>query len=112
MTAALAPFTLPHSVENTITASIGGALSVAAHVGGSTGALLAHAARVAFISGSDLGLRVAAVVVLAGCALALVPARPDRETRSRLRLVRDRGHAWRNTSGSPRGRSTRAYRSP
>ena len=78
MTAVLAPMRVPHAIESTITSSIGGALGVATRLGGSTGALLAHAARVAFISGSDLGLRTAAGVVLAGCLLALatVPARP------------------------------------
>jgi Na+/melibiose symporter-like transporter len=78
MTAALAPYHLPHAIENTILGSIGGALGVAARVGGATGHLLAHAARSAFISGADLGLRTAAAVVLAGCVLALLtlPARP------------------------------------
>jgi EmrB/QacA subfamily drug resistance transporter len=76
MAAALAPLAIPHAVANTITGSIGGALGVAAQVGGTAGRMLAHAAREAFISGSDLGLLAAAAVVLAGCALALatVPA--------------------------------------
>ena len=78
MTTALAPYHLPHAIENTILGSIGGALGVAARVGGATGHLLAHVARSAFISGADLGLLIAAAVVLAGCVLALVtlPARP------------------------------------
>ncbi len=78
MTAALAPYHLPHAVQNTILGSIGGALDVAARVGGATGHLLAHVARTAFISGADLGLATAAAVALAGCVLALLtlPARP------------------------------------
>ena len=78
MTAALAPYHLPHAIETTILGSIGGALGVAARVGGATGDLLAHVARSAFISGADLGLLTAAAVVLAGCVLALLtlPARP------------------------------------
>jgi len=77
MTAALAGLPVPHAIENTITSSIGGALGVAAQVGGDVGRLLTQAARTAFISGADLGMLTAAVVVLAGCALALVtvPAR-------------------------------------
>ncbi len=71
MTAVLAPLRVPRSVAADITGSIGGALEVAARVGGETGRQLVLAARTAFISGSDLGLLVAAVVVLAGCALAL-----------------------------------------
>ena len=78
MTAALAPYHLPHAIENTILGSVGGALGVAARVGGATGHLLAHVARSAFISGADLGLLIAAAVVLVGCVLALLtlPARP------------------------------------
>jgi Na+/melibiose symporter-like transporter len=79
MTAALAPYHLPHAIENTILGSIGGALGVAARVGGTTGHLLAHVARSAFISGADLGLATAAAVALVGCVLALVvlPASPS-----------------------------------
>jgi EmrB/QacA subfamily drug resistance transporter len=78
MTTALAPYHLPHAIENTILGSVGGALGVAARVGGATGHLLAHVARSAFISGADLGLLIAAAVVLVGCVLALLtlPARP------------------------------------
>ena len=65
-------------------------VGVAARVGGATGHLLAHVARSAFISGADLGLLIAAAVVLAGCVLALLtlPARPraaaDRNQRIRV----------------------------
>jgi EmrB/QacA subfamily drug resistance transporter len=79
MTASLAPYHLPHTIENTILGSIGGALDVAARVGGATGHLLAHVARSAFISGADLGLLTAAAVALAGCVLALaaLPVSPS-----------------------------------
>jgi len=78
MTAALAPYHLPHAIENTVLGSVGGALDVAARAGGAAGHLLAYAARSAFISGANLGLQIAAAVVLAGCVLALttLPARP------------------------------------
>ena len=68
---------MPHAIADTITGSIGGALAVAAQVGGAVGHLLTQAARAAFVSGADLGMLTAAVVVLAGCVLALVtvPAR-------------------------------------
>ena len=82
MTSLLAPYHLPHAVESSILGSVGGALGVAARVGGSTGALLAHAARIAFLSGMDLGLAIGAAVGLAGAivALAAVPGRPRAAT--------------------------------
>jgi hypothetical protein len=78
MVAALARHQVPPAIETTITGSVGGALGVAAHVGGSLGRLLTEAARSAFLSGGNLGLFTAAMVVLAGCVLALVtvPGRP------------------------------------
>ena len=72
MAASLAPLHVPQAIENTITSSIGGALGVADQIGGVSGRLLAHAARVAFLGGADLGLLTAAAVVLAGCVLALL----------------------------------------
>jgi EmrB/QacA subfamily drug resistance transporter len=79
MTTALTHYHLPSGIQGTILGSIGGALGVAARVGGATGQLLAHGARAAFISGGNLGLLTAAAVVLAGCvlALALLPSRPS-----------------------------------
>jgi EmrB/QacA subfamily drug resistance transporter len=78
VTAALAPYHVPHAALTTILGSLGGALAVAGHVGGVLGAALAHLARAAFISGMDLGLTVGAAVAMAGCllALALLPSRP------------------------------------
>jgi len=78
---ARAPVPVPRPIGATITGSIGGALAVATQAGGALGRLLTSAARSAFLSGGDLGLRTAAIVVLAGCALALltVPSRPRAE---------------------------------
>ena len=78
MTEALAPYHIPHAMEQTILGSIGGALDVAARAGGTIGDVLIYAARLAFVSGADLALTVAALVAAGGCALALatLPARP------------------------------------
>jgi hypothetical protein len=80
ITSTLAPYHLPATVLHTITGSLGGALGVAATVGGDTGALLAHAARVAFMSGDNVALAAGAVVAAAGAVLVLVtlPARQPR----------------------------------
>jgi EmrB/QacA subfamily drug resistance transporter len=77
----LAPYHLPHQINQTILGSLGGALQVAAHLGGSAASLLAHLASSAFISGMDLGLQAAAIVAFAGAAVALLllPARPAPE---------------------------------
>jgi EmrB/QacA subfamily drug resistance transporter len=78
MTGALTGYHLPGSVMHTINGSVGGALAVAGHVGGTAGAMLAHLARTAFLSGMDLGLRTAAAVAATGGLVALValPSRP------------------------------------
>ena len=57
--------------------SLPSALEVAHRIGGLTGEALVHAAHTAFISGTSLGLGVAAIVVLAGAlvALAALPGR-------------------------------------
>jgi EmrB/QacA subfamily drug resistance transporter len=72
MRTALAPRHVPAPVMHTILGSVGGALDVAAKVGGVLGLELGHVARSAFISGMDLGLATAAAVVIAGAALALL----------------------------------------
>ncbi len=79
LTGALAGYHVPASVLQVIVGSLGGALAVAAHLGGDLGAALAHLARAAFMSGMDLGLRTGAVVAAAGglLALAVMPARPS-----------------------------------
>ena len=81
LTHALAPYRVPHSIQETILGSLGSALGLARQLGGVTGQLLAQFARSAFISGMDLGLFVAALVALAGALLALfaLPSRPTPE---------------------------------
>ena len=78
MTAALATYRVPAPVMQAVLGSLGGALAVAAHLGGHLGAALAHLAHTAFMSGMDLGLRTGATVAAAGglLALALMPTRP------------------------------------
>jgi EmrB/QacA subfamily drug resistance transporter len=71
ITAALAPYHVPEAVMTTVRGSLGGALEVAARVGGTFGAGLAHLAREAFVSGMDLGLTVGAFVALGGCLIAV-----------------------------------------
>ena len=77
MTAALGARRLPEAVTHAILGSLGGALSVAGRAGGTTGALLARAARDAFMSGLKVSLGVGALVALAGALLAVagLPAR-------------------------------------
>ncbi len=71
MTAALAGRHVPAAISHTILGSLGGALAVAKAAGGVTGALLAHAARGAFMSGSEMAMGVGAGVALGGAVLVL-----------------------------------------
>ncbi len=77
MSPLLAHQSVPAAVERVILGSVGGALAVAQHAPGPTGAALAAAAKRSFISGMDLGLVVAsAVVAVAGViVLAVLPSR-------------------------------------
>ena len=59
-------------IMHTILGSFGGALAVASRVGGATGALLARAARAAFMSGLEVSFLVGAVVSLAGVVAVLI----------------------------------------
>lgn len=70
--AALAPYHVPSAVMGTVRSSLGGALEVAARVGGPLGAELADYARRSFVSGMDLGVLTGAFVALAGAVIALV----------------------------------------
>lgn len=81
VSSALAGQPVPAAALHTILGSVGGALAVAARVGGPLGAALAHVARAAFVSGADLGLRTAAAVGAVGALLALVvlPSRRSRD---------------------------------
>jgi hypothetical protein len=73
---------LPAGVHRTIVGSLGAALGTSEHLGGFAGAALAAAARAAFVSGMDLGLRVAAIVAFASVVLVLaaLPGRRAAET--------------------------------
>lgn len=73
----LAHYRVPTSVTHLIEGSLGDALAVGQHLGGSTGAALDSTARKAFSSGMDLTVLVGAVVSLVGVgvALALLPNR-------------------------------------
>jgi EmrB/QacA subfamily drug resistance transporter len=81
MTAALAGFRVPAPTMHIILGSVGGALAVAAHLGGYLGVALTHAAHAAFMSGMNLGLRTGAIIAATGGLLALVvmPSRPPAE---------------------------------
>jgi hypothetical protein len=72
MVSALVGRHVPQSVTQIIFGSLGAALAVAAHVGGSTGVELAGAARTAFMSGNEVALAVGAIVALAAAVLVLV----------------------------------------
>jgi len=101
MTTALAGRHLPAAAAHAILGSLGGALTVAAKVGGGTGALLAQAARAAFMSGNQTALAVGAAVALAGALLMLarLPSRTPRSTRSWNRHPATRGQRKGTTSG-------------
>jgi len=78
ITHALAGLPVPAATLHTITGSLGAALGVASHIGGVDGALLAHAARSAFMSGSHVSLAAGAAVALAATVVVLLalPSRP------------------------------------
>ncbi len=69
---ALAGRHLPVDIVHTILGSFGSALAVANGVGGANGALLARAARAAFMSGLEVSFLVGAGVSLAGVVAVLV----------------------------------------
>ena len=76
LTGVLAGHTMPAAASHAILGSLGGALTVANAVGGTTGALLAHAARAAFMSGSALALGIGSGIAVVGALLvfALLPS--------------------------------------
>lgn len=69
--AALAPLHIAHPVGQAIRSSLGAALAIAHQIGGVAGAVVAHAARSAFMSGMDLGFITAAAVAFAATAIGL-----------------------------------------
>jgi EmrB/QacA subfamily drug resistance transporter len=68
---------VPAAAAHDIVGSIGGALAVAASIGGATGGQLAHAARAAFMSGIRQALGVAALLA-AGSVLLVLAYLPSR----------------------------------
>jgi len=72
ISAVLAPYHLPPGVLQATVGSLGGALEVAARIGGQFGTELANAARSAFVSGMNLGLLTGACVAIGGCVVALL----------------------------------------
>jgi EmrB/QacA subfamily drug resistance transporter len=87
LTSALAPYHLPHTLEQSVLGTLGAALVVAHHVGGTTGALIARAAHPAFTSGMDLGLFTAAVVALAAATIAVATLPGKAPARRRRHLA-------------------------
>jgi EmrB/QacA subfamily drug resistance transporter len=77
MTPLLAHQQIPSAISKVILGSLGGALAVAARVHGHAGEVLAQSARRGFVSGMDLGLVVASVVVAVAGVVVLV-ALPNR----------------------------------
>ena len=72
MSALIGHHAVPPAVHDVILGSLGGALQVAARIPGPTGAALANAARQSFVSGMDLGLLTASIVVaVAACVVLL-----------------------------------------
>ena len=80
MNAVLSGRRVPTLLAQTILGSLGGALTVASRAGGSTGVLLARAARTAFMSGNEVSFAVAGAVSLGGVILVLVGL-PSRRAR-------------------------------
>lgn len=70
---------LPGGIEQFVTGSLGGALAVAHHVGGTAGNALSAVARHAFVSGMDLALTIAACAAAAGMVVVTV-ALPSRSS--------------------------------
>ncbi len=82
MTTALAGRHVPAGATQVILGSLGGTLAIAAHAGASGGAMLAHAARAAFMSGNQLALATAAAIAIAAAVLVLarLPRRVSRDS--------------------------------
>ena len=78
MASALVGHHVPAAAAHDIVGSLGGALAVAASIGGATGGLLAQVARTAFMSGNRQALAVGALVATGGAVLVLarLPSRP------------------------------------
>ncbi len=111
MTTALAPVRgIPHAIETIINGSIGGALQVAAmltHTNPQASTLLVRFARSSFISGMQLGLLTAAIVALAGAAIAVATI-PGKRSAARSARTLQAGRASRSAParlhGGPQAR--------
>jgi hypothetical protein len=79
MSALIGHHAVPPVVSEIILGSLGGALQVAARIPGPAGTALADGARRSFVSGMDLGLLVATIVVVAAASVVLLalPQRPS-----------------------------------
>ena len=71
MTATLAGRHPPIAATETVLGSLGGALAVAADIGGATGAFLSHTARSAFMSGMEIAFAVGGIVAVCGVLVVL-----------------------------------------
>jgi hypothetical protein len=82
MKTALAGRNVPIAASHAILGSLGGALAVASSAGGTTGTLLASAARGAFMNGMEVSFVVGAVVAFGGSILVLarLPSRASRRS--------------------------------
>jgi EmrB/QacA subfamily drug resistance transporter len=78
VTSALGSYHLPPAASQAVHDTFGAALAVGQQLGGPIGAAIADAARSAFMSGMQLGLVTAALVVLVGAVVALL-AIPGKE---------------------------------
>lgn len=71
LNAVLAGHAIPSAIRSQIDGSLGGALTVAHHLGAGIGEQLAGASRQAFIDGMTLSLHIGALVGVVGAAIAL-----------------------------------------
>jgi hypothetical protein len=80
MATALAGRPVLAGTTHVILGSLGDAPAVSAHAGGAGGAMLAHAARAAFMSGNQLALATAAGVAIAAAVLARLHRRVSQDS--------------------------------
>jgi EmrB/QacA subfamily drug resistance transporter len=99
----LAHYPIPHSILALIRGSLGGALAVAAQVGGRSGEELAALARQSFVNGLDLAVLIGAVVVGIAALVALfvlpsraatAPPQPPFGRHAKQRLAFEEGKEW------------------
>jgi hypothetical protein len=105
MTALIVHHAMPPAIHDVILGSLGGALQVAARIPGPTGTALADAARQSFVSGMDLALLIACIVVAAAACVVLLalPQRPSPPGTPR-KYPADRPHTVTPPAAHPRCR--------